>query len=563
MKNKITLSVLFSFFGLCTFAQTIVSTTPENKKVILEEFTGIYCVFCPDGHTIANAIKADNPDDFFIINVHNSGSFSEPNGNDPDFQTPDGEILRNTFNVNSFPSGLISRHTFSGGSPVQGRGSWSSSTNQLLDEASYVNVGVAGNIDMNTRELAVTVEVFYTAGSTVSSNYLTLALTQDRTLGPQTGGGSGDNYEHNHRLVDILTPTLGEEITTITAGTLVERTYTYAIPAMYNNVPAVLEDMELVAFVAETNEEIISGNGSKPTYTNVELANDVDLIEVSEIEAPCSANDITPQITFKNNGQNTISSLDINYSINGGASQLYTYTGNLTSFQFATIEIDEASYTLLENNTIVFTIADDDDINNNILSADFQEPAFGAGESILTIVTDQYANETSYVIFNSAGGSVVSGSLGGGDNNSTVVIPISLDTADCYNLELRDSYGDGIFNGGGATLEDIYGVILANLDGEFTDSTSRNFNANGVLGIGDNDLTAVSVFPNPASSKLNIANAENATVEIYNILGQVMAIKTNISSQETIDVSGYAAGAYMAKISNAGITTTKKFVVIK
>ncbi len=42
-----------------------------------------------------------------------------------------------------------------------------------------------------------------------------------------------------------------------------------------------------------------------------------------------------------------------------------------------------------------------------------------------------------------------------------------------------------------------------------------------------------------------------------------MIIKTNISSQETIDVSGYAAGAYMDKISNAGVTTTKKFVVIK
>ena len=47
------------------------------------------------------------------------------------------------------------------------------------------------------------------------------------------------------------------------------------------------------------------------------------------------------------------------------------------------------------------------------------------------------------------------------------------------------------------------------------------------------------------------------------LLGQVMTIKTNSSNQETIDVSGYAAGAYMAKISNAGVTTTKKFVVIK
>ena len=38
---------------LIASAQTFVSTTPENKNVILEEFTGISCGFCPDGHLIA------------------------------------------------------------------------------------------------------------------------------------------------------------------------------------------------------------------------------------------------------------------------------------------------------------------------------------------------------------------------------------------------------------------------------------------------------------------------------------------------------------------------------
>ncbi len=41
MKINYTLNVLFTFFTLTVFAQTIVSTNPENKKVVLEEFTGI------------------------------------------------------------------------------------------------------------------------------------------------------------------------------------------------------------------------------------------------------------------------------------------------------------------------------------------------------------------------------------------------------------------------------------------------------------------------------------------------------------------------------------------
>ena len=38
-----------SLISLSSYSQTFVSTTAENKNVILEEFTGISCGFCPDG----------------------------------------------------------------------------------------------------------------------------------------------------------------------------------------------------------------------------------------------------------------------------------------------------------------------------------------------------------------------------------------------------------------------------------------------------------------------------------------------------------------------------------
>ena len=86
IKNYLLLFTLISY--LASFSQTIVSTDTENKKVILEEFTGIYCTYCPDGHAIANAIKAENPEDVFIINIH-TGGYAVPNPaiNDPDFRT--------------------------------------------------------------------------------------------------------------------------------------------------------------------------------------------------------------------------------------------------------------------------------------------------------------------------------------------------------------------------------------------------------------------------------------------------------------------------------------------
>ena len=43
------------------FAQSFVSTIPENKKVVIEQFTGIYCGFCPDGHVIAEGLASQTP----------------------------------------------------------------------------------------------------------------------------------------------------------------------------------------------------------------------------------------------------------------------------------------------------------------------------------------------------------------------------------------------------------------------------------------------------------------------------------------------------------------------
>ena len=55
MKKLYTFTILF-LTSLVIHSQTIVSTSPENKKVVLEEFTGITCGYCPDGHAIANNI---------------------------------------------------------------------------------------------------------------------------------------------------------------------------------------------------------------------------------------------------------------------------------------------------------------------------------------------------------------------------------------------------------------------------------------------------------------------------------------------------------------------------
>ena len=69
MKQFLSILFLIAFGATSMFSQTIVGTDPENKNVILEEFTGLNCPNCPAGHAIGQAIYDAHPDDVVLINI--------------------------------------------------------------------------------------------------------------------------------------------------------------------------------------------------------------------------------------------------------------------------------------------------------------------------------------------------------------------------------------------------------------------------------------------------------------------------------------------------------------
>ena len=109
MKNNLLIVLLTIFCVFTINAQTFVSTQPENKNVILEEFTGISCVYCPDGHRIAQDLHNANPNDVFLINIH-TGGYANPQGPGTDFRVdPIGSNIASQSGVSGYPSGTVNR----------------------------------------------------------------------------------------------------------------------------------------------------------------------------------------------------------------------------------------------------------------------------------------------------------------------------------------------------------------------------------------------------------------------------------------------------------------------
>jgi thiol-disulfide isomerase/thioredoxin len=273
MKKTITLSSIL-LAAVCAHAQLPVSTVPQKKNVILEEYTGTHCGFCPEGHKIADDLAKANPGKVFVINVHN---YNSPSAGEPEFRTPFNSSLDSIADVQGYPAGAINRHVFSGMSqgsgPAMSRGTFATAAGQILPQASYLNVALQGNINPNDRKLTVDVEVYYTDNSPASTNFLNVVLVQDSILGPQSGGSAypammvGSQYQHNKVLRHMLTGQWGDKISATTKGSKFSKQYTYIIPAQLPaTVPSgaiktnvLLSKLRAIAFVTETKQEVVSG----------------------------------------------------------------------------------------------------------------------------------------------------------------------------------------------------------------------------------------------------------------------------------------------------------------
>lgn len=246
MKKALTLLV---FAPALAVGQSLVSTTPQNRTALLEDFTGIHCGYCPDGHAIMAGLADVHGEKLVSVGVH-AGIYAEPSGSDPDFRTPDGTAIDAFFPITGYPAGVINRHTFAAGLAL-GRGSWEGAVNEVLDLPSPVNVGVESSV--NGDQLTVHVVAYYTANSPAGNDYFSVLIKEDHLIGWQTDYANGNHtdYDHLHVLRDYVTDTWGEDVGNPMAGETVERTYTYTIPAGWN-----IANLQVTAFVSEYQSEV-------------------------------------------------------------------------------------------------------------------------------------------------------------------------------------------------------------------------------------------------------------------------------------------------------------------
>jgi hypothetical protein len=173
----------------------------------------------------------------------------------------------------------------------------------------------------------------------------------------------------------------------------------------------------------------------------------------------------------------------------------------------------------------------------------------------MILSTDNAGSQCTWEIMNAGGETLYSGGPYG--NNESVVEQFEL-TDDCYRFRIFDSAGNG---GGSIVLYDTNNDVVYNSPGNYGFGEEAHFKTVGELGNNDNVLGNVVIYPNPAKNNLNIQNAENSSVKVFDLLGRVVLLENNISLNQQIDVSKLTTGTYLIKIINGNQVKTDKFII--
>ena len=200
-----------------------VSTEQQNRNVLIEEFTGRDCGYCPLGQKSVNQMMATNPGRVFSVNIHRLGFMSTTAA--PNLNTTNGGELFDTFGVSGIPAAAINR---SGATVHPADPTAATIVDAQLKQEAEVNIAGQVLINPETRVATITVEAYYTADSKKEQNYLNIMMLQDSILGAQNGGDYfnpeqmiGNLYVHMHTFRDLITDMKGDVISPTTAGTLV------------------------------------------------------------------------------------------------------------------------------------------------------------------------------------------------------------------------------------------------------------------------------------------------------------------------------------------------------
>jgi hypothetical protein len=188
---------------------TFTQNTNTDRNVLIEDFTGHKCIYCPAAAELAHQLHEANPNRVFVASIHAGvdgiGDFQTVDAEYTlDYTNPDGLAIGTWFGLNDGgfignPRGPVSRVS-NGGVIFQSPGQWSSMTSTLLAANNLkVNIQSKLNYFPSTKGAFLHVEVDKLDAALTNSLGIVGYVIEDSLVGDQKMVDNTHNSNYIHR----------------------------------------------------------------------------------------------------------------------------------------------------------------------------------------------------------------------------------------------------------------------------------------------------------------------------------------------------------------------------
>ncbi|MEA3443996.1 MAG: hypothetical protein U9R19_04645 [Bacteroidota bacterium] len=442
--------ILFTFILLIA---GFMASAQMQRQILLEHFTNASCGSCAFFNPGLQALVDANSPNIIVLRYQ----LAYP-GYDPMNLHNPVEIANRTsyYSVGGVPNVIMDGNYYSG--------NLVNFTQTVIDN--HINDLSLFSIDishaLSTGSDSVLVQVDIRSLHSVSGAFRAFLVVVEDEINFAIAPGTNGETQFKYVMKKFLPNEKGIEIpVNFISGQSISLNQAWAMQNVYDS-----SQIAVVAFVQDT----ITKEVYQTAYSQLlpQLSYDAALFLSENFEAEICGNSISPIFTIKNLGAIVLNSLNIEYQINNGTVQTFTWSGTLLGQQQEEIQLPIINFVpqftnILNISGFFSSPVIDQNILNNNLSASL--PMAGESSSLVyfELEPDSALTEISWQITNYNSDTLYFG--GPYQNNSLLLITEYFDLPEtaCYTFSIFDSEGNGLSNGNGQgyyRLSDIFGDQL-------------------------------------------------------------------------------------------------------
>ncbi|MCB9256540.1 MAG: Omp28-related outer membrane protein [Chitinophagales bacterium] len=460
--------------------------------------------------------------------------------------------------------------------------------NNAVAGTSPFDIIIDAQMSADFSTINVTVDVECTQAIANNANMKLRIAVIEKEINFDTAPGSNGEKVFYNIMKKFLPGTSGLALAnTFTLGETVSFSESWVHANVYE-----LSELAVVAFIQDDdNKEVLQAAKADVQFTvsdqDALAALESKAVSAEYVDAAVCDYKITPTVKIRNNGNNDLTSCVIEYKVNNGSVRTFNWTGSIATLGSEVVSLPEIPFFHANpNNTLYVEVKNpngqvDPDLSDNSVEIDFEQAPNSSANLEFYFSHDQYGSEITWQLKNSAGTTLYSGgpypdAVGNFTENFV------LNTNDCYELIVNDSYGDGqIGSATGARLTDSgnntvllnnladYGSIFKFAFGVNADQSSLVPDSTDVFSsiVDYNVLSSLNIYPNPAKDfvtiQLTSVSSNALSVELVDVMGRLIAAEEMTSSMVRFNTSDIATGIYFVNIKEKGKVVGVSTVVVQ